>query len=71
MSMKRHQMAVFRLSVYLRGSGSRAFTDSVVITIKRFPSFAMTVKTVFFWHYMDAAKRHYTVQPETEFHAAL
>ncbi len=67
MSMKRHQMAVFRLSVYLKEDiVPELLQIALTFTIKRFPSFAMTVKNGFFWHYMDAAKRRYAVLPETE-----
>jgi hypothetical protein len=67
LSMKRRQMAVFRLSVYLREEVVPELLQiALSFTIKRFPSFAMTVKNGLFWHYMEAAKRRYAVQPETE-----
>jgi hypothetical protein len=64
-SMTHGRMAVYRLSVYL--------TDDVIpdilqialsFTIKRFPSFATTVKKGFFWHYLDTSKRRYSLEPE-------
>ncbi len=64
-SMAHGRMAVYRLSVYL--------TEDVIpdilqialsFTIKRFPSFATTVKKGFFWHYLDTSKRRYSLEPE-------
>ncbi len=65
LAMRHGHMEVFRLSV--------RFTSDVVpellqmaltFTIKRFPMFATTVKKGFFWHYLDAAKHRYAIQPE-------
>ncbi|NMA37026.1 MAG: hypothetical protein GX942_01835 [Papillibacter sp.] len=67
LSMKRHQMAVFRLSAYLKEDVVPELLQiALTFTIQRFPSFAVTVKNGFFWHYMDASKRRYYVEPETE-----
>jgi hypothetical protein len=66
LSMKQNQMAVFRLSVYLKEMVVPELLQiALTFTIKRFPSFATTVKKGFFWHYLDTAKRRYAVQPET------
>lgn len=66
LSMKHGQMAVFRLSVYLKEDVVPALLQlALTFTIKRFPSFATTVKKGFFWHYLDTAKRRYCVEPET------
>jgi len=66
LSMKQNQMAVFRLSVYLKETVVPELLQiALTFTIKRFPSFATTVKKGFFWHYLDTAKRRYAVQPET------
>jgi hypothetical protein len=55
LSMKRHQMAVFRLSAYLKEDVVPELLQiALTFTIQRFPSFAVTVKNGFFWHYMDA-----------------
>ena len=67
LAMKYGQMAVFRLSVYLKEPVIPEFLQMAVnFTIKRFPSFATTVKKGFFWHYLDATKRRYEVLPETD-----
>lgn len=67
LSMKPGQMAVFRLSAYLKEAVAPELLQMALnFTIKRFPSFATTVKKGLFWHHLDTAKRHYEVQPETE-----
>ena len=64
-SMAHGRMAVFRLSVYLREAVIPELLQmALTFTIKRFPSFATTVKKGFFWHYLDTAKRRYSVEPE-------
>jgi hypothetical protein len=64
-SMAHGRMAVFRLSVHLREAVLPEFLQmALTFTIKRFPSFATTVKKGFFWHYLDTAKRRYSVEPE-------
>ena len=66
LSMKPGQMAVFRLSVYLKEPVVPALLQmALTFTIKRFPSFATTVKKGFFWHYLDTAKRRYAVRQES------
>ncbi len=67
LSMKHGQMAVFRLSACLRDPIVPALLQmALTFTVKRFPSFATTVKKGFFWHYLDAAKHRYAVEPETD-----
>ena len=67
LSMKRHTMAVFRLSVYFKEDVVPELLQmALTFTIKRFPCFATTVKNGVFWHYLDASKRRYDVEPETE-----
>ncbi len=67
LSMKQNEMAVFRLSVYLKEPVAPEILQiALTFTVKRFPSFATTVKKGFFWHYLDAAKRRYAVEPETD-----
>jgi hypothetical protein len=66
LSMKHGQMAVFRLSASLREPVVPALLQmALTFTIKRFPSFATTVKKGFFWHYLDTAKRRFVIEPET------
>ncbi len=65
-SMKHDYMAVFRLSAYLKENiVPEILQMALTFTVKRFPSFATTVKKGFFWHYLDATKRRYIVEPET------
>jgi len=65
-SMKHDYMSVFRLSAYLKENVVPEILQiALTFTIKRFPSFATTVKKGFFWHYLDSTKRRYIVEPET------
>ena len=65
LSMKHGQMAVFRLSAYLKEEVvPEVLQMALTFTIKRFPSFATTVKKGFFWHYLDTSKKRYPVEEE-------
>lgn len=65
LSMKHGQMAIFRLSVYLKTDIIPELLQiALTFTIKRFPSFATTVKKGLFWHYLDSTKRRYSVFKE-------
>ena len=65
-AMKHDYMSVFRLSAYLKEDVVPEILQmALTFTIKRFPSFATTVKKGFFWHYLDTTKRRYVVEPET------
>lgn len=67
LSMKHGQMAVFRLSMYLKTPVAAPLLQMALnFTIQRFPGFATTVKKGFFWHYLDATKRRYSVEAENE-----
>ncbi len=66
LSMSHKQMAVFRLSAYLdRDVAPELLQMALTFTIKRFPFFATTIKNGVFWHYIDAAKRRFPVEPES------
>jgi len=66
-SMKHGQMSVFRMSAYLKSAVVPELLQmALTFTIKRFPTFATTVKKGFFWHYLDTAKRRYSVKPESD-----
>ena len=66
LSMKQGQMAVFRLSAYMKQPVVPEILQmALTFVIKRFPSFATTVKKGYFWHYLDTAKRRYAVEAET------
>lgn len=65
LSMKYGQMAVFRLSIYLKMPVIPELLQiALTFVIKRFPGFATTVKKGFFWHYLDTAKKRFSVEPE-------
>ncbi|MPM05519.1 hypothetical protein SDC9_51809 [bioreactor metagenome] len=67
LSMKHNSMAVFRVSICLNEAVVPALLQmALTFTIKRFPSFATTLKQGFFWHYLDAAKRRFVVEPELD-----
>lgn len=65
LSMQPGRMSVFRLSVYFRAPVVPELLQMALnFTIKRFPSFATTLKKGFFWHYLDTAKRRFSAEPE-------
>lgn len=65
LSMKRNQMNMFRLSSYLTQDVVPELLQlALTFTIKRFPTFATTIKTGFFWHYIDATKRRFNIEQE-------
>ena len=67
LSMKRGSMAVFRLSACLRAEVVPELLQmALTFAIRRFPSFATTLKKGFFWHYLDTARRRFTVEPERD-----
>jgi len=67
LSLQRNRMAVFRLSVTLVQDVEPALLQMALsFTLRRFPSFATTVKQGFFWHYLDAAKRRFSIEAERE-----
>ena len=67
MSMTDGWMSVFRLSAYLDAPVEPSLLQLALdITMPRFPFFATKIKRGVFWHYIDGAKRRFTVQPETE-----
>lgn len=67
LSMGHDRMAVFRLSVYLKKEVVPALLQmALTFTIKRFPSFATTLKKGVFWHYLDTTKRRFYVEEEQD-----
>ena len=65
LSMKQGEMPMFRLSVYFRQNVQPDLLQMALdFTIKRFPSFATTVKSGVFWHYLDSTKRRFVVEEE-------
>ena len=66
-SLTHGKMAMFRLSVYFKSAVIPELLQiALTFTIKRFPTFATTVKKGFFWHYLDTSRRRYGVQPEKD-----
>ena len=65
LSMEHGRMTLFRLSVYLKSEVVPELLQMALsFTIKRFPSFATTLKKGFFWHYLDTAKRRFCIEEE-------
>ena len=65
LSMEHGRMTLFRLSVYLKSAVVPELLQMALsFTIKRFPSFATTLKKGFFWHYLDTAKRRFCIEEE-------
>ncbi|NLZ55246.1 MAG: hypothetical protein GX900_01075 [Clostridiaceae bacterium] len=66
MSMGYRRMSMFRLAVYLKEQiVPELLQIALTFTIKRFPSFATTLKRGFFWHYLDSTKRRFVIEPES------
>lgn len=67
LSMAHDRMAIFRLSVYLKEDIIPEILQMALnFTIKRFPTFATTLKKGFFWHYLDTTKRRFKVEKECD-----
>lgn len=67
LSMKKGYMAVFRISMYLKENVIPEILQMALnFTIKRFPTFAVTVKKGFFWHHLDSTKRRYCINKEND-----
>lgn len=67
LSMAHDRMAIFRLSVYLKENIVPEILQMALnFTIKRFPTFATTLKKGFFWHYLDTTKRRFKVEEECD-----
>lgn len=67
LSMDHGRMAIFRLSVYLKENIIPEILQMALnFTIKRFPTFATTLKKGFFWHYLDTTKRRFCIEEEKD-----
>lgn len=67
LAMEHGRMTVFRMSVYLKSAVVPELLQMALnFTIKRFPSFATTLKKGVFWHYLDTSKRRYVIEPESD-----
>lgn len=67
MSIEHDNMPVFRMSAYLKDEiVPELLQMALTFTIKRFPSFATTLKKGFFWHYLDTSKKRYVIHKEID-----
>ena len=67
LAMEHGRMTVFRMSVYLKNAVVPELLQVALhFTIKRFPSFATTLKKGVFWHYLDTSKMRYVIEPESD-----
>ena len=65
-SMEHDRQLMFRMSVYFKEDVvPEVLQMALTFAIKRFPSFATTLKKGVFWHYLDAVKKRFTVEEET------
>ncbi len=65
LSMKNNFMSTFRISIYLKEEViPEVLQIALTFTVKRFPSFATTVRKGFFWHYLDGIKRRFAIYSE-------
>lgn len=65
LSMTHGRMAVFRMSAYLKKPVVPEILQMALhFTVKRFPSFATTLKKGVFWHYLDTTKRRFCIEEE-------
>lgn len=72
LSMSVKRMMVFRLSCYLKEPVVPEILQmALTYVMRRFPSFATTIKCGFFWHYLDSGMRRYAVRPETKLPCAV
>ncbi len=64
-SMEHGRQQVFRISVYFKEAVIPELLQmALTFTIKRFASFATTLKKGFFWHYLDTVKRRFSIEEE-------
>ncbi len=67
LSMEHGTMTVFRMSVYMKEPVVPELLQMALnFSIKRFPSFATTLKKGMFWHYLDTTKRRFCVEQEKD-----
>lgn len=66
-SMEHGRQMMFRLSVYFKEDVVPELLQmALTFTIKRFPSFATTLKKGVFWHYLDAVKKRFSIEKEAD-----
>lgn len=65
LAMRHGKMSVFRLAAYLTSDIiPEVLQTALTFTIKRYPTFATTLKNGFFWHYLDISKRRFYISEE-------
>ena len=65
-SMQEGYMNVFRLAMNMKEDVVPEILQMALnFTIKRFPTFATTLKKGLFWHYLDSTKRRFTVHKDS------
>ena len=65
LGMRQGEMPLFRMSVYLKKDVIPELLQMALnFMIKRFPSFATTVKSGVFWNYLDSTKKRYSIEEE-------
>ena len=66
-SMEHGRQMMFRLSVYFKEDVIPEILQmALTFTIKRFPSFATCLKKGVFWYYLDAVKKHFSIEEEND-----
>lgn len=66
-SMEHDRQLMFRLSVYFKENVVPELLQmALTFAIKRFPSFATTLKKGLFWHYLDAVKKRFPIEEEND-----
>ncbi|MBO5712921.1 MAG: hypothetical protein J6R88_01800 [Clostridia bacterium] len=65
-SLGHGSMSLFRLSAYMKKAiVPELLQIALTFTIKRFPTFATTIKKGVFWHYLDSIKCRFAVEKES------
>lgn len=66
-SMEHGRQLMFRISVYFKEDVIPELLQMALnFTMKRFPTFATTLKKGIFWHYLDSVKKHFSVIEEND-----
>ena len=64
-SMDHGSQQVFRISIYFKEDVIPELLQmALTFTIKRYASFATTLKKGFFWHYLDTVKKRFPIEEE-------
>ena len=62
LSMKENWMSVYRLSYYLNEDVVPEILQiALLFTMKRFPTFATSIRRGFFWNYIDGIKKRFSI----------